>query len=149
MITAYDPNGLLKILNKGHIIATSPVSKLNFLSRFDPNMQRFDSPWIAWDGEVIDHKNEFWQAKRLPMALFCTHLSTNPDPHPIPRVFYPHHLLLTIQTNIRLGRIPTINNRYEDKPFLADALLGQPRSSRWIFSIRAISSISWSFAIRI
>ena len=131
MITAYDPNGLLKIIGKDHRKSDKPVDKINLLTRHHPNLLTFEKPWIAWDGEVIKPDNIFWSTQLKPLAFLTNHKTTIPDPLPIPRIFYPHHFMLTIQTNKRLDRILPVSFT-KSRPFLADALLGQPRYHRWL-----------------
>ena len=132
MITAYDPFNFLSIIDKEHIKSSDPVARFNFLPRFQPGLDAFDLPWLAWDGEVILDHNIFWKTQRKPTAIFATHIPSIPDPLPIPRIFYPHHFLKTIKTNQKLGRIRPISDN-KNRPFLADMLFGQPRYHRWIF----------------
>ena len=131
MITAFDPNNLLEILSLEHNKSYEPVDKINLLTPHYPKLLDFERPWIAWDGEVIKHDSRFWRASRPPIAMLTTHKTKVPDPYAVHRIFYPHHFMMTIKTNTKLGRIRPVSFT-KARPFLADALLGQPRYHRWL-----------------
>lgn len=128
MLTAFDPSGFLRICGIKHILSPVPVGKFNFLAVHDLPLAANMEKYMYWDGEIIEEDSDHWNkiiTIRDPDALLMGYEPINHTHRPWQ--FYPHHLMMTIDAN----EISDINIP-ESKPFLADALLGQPRPHRWI-----------------
>ena len=122
---AYDPGYFLNQFEIDHQKTNKPVEVLNFVEYGNLDSYKSDKPFFCYYGEILPEKmfNNQNMIAFISAAMYEYKL-------PVTEIFYPEHLVMTYKSNNAIDRLRplTIPN---DKPFLADVLMGQPKLHRW------------------
>jgi hypothetical protein len=130
---AYDPGYFLTQFEINHTKSHKPVDFMNFIDYYKIDSYQDDKPFFCYYSEIIPPQNKL--SIKKPMALISAASYDANGPYhkriaPMPSIFYPEHLLMTYKTNKIMDRIRPITIPQE-KIFLADVLMGQPKIHRW------------------
>ena len=140
MLTGFDPAHFLTRLEIPHKRSSKPVDLLNFVDWYRLNDYKYDKPFICHFSEILPDNNDL--VVKHPVALISAatydqKIAQHKKIEDQTVVFYPEHLIMTYKSNVMLDKIRPIVIP-DDKPFIADVLMGQPKLHRWMIVNRII-----------
>lgn len=129
MFQSFDPANFLSYLNIETERVRRPVELFNFVEREGTFSNRCKK-YFLFDEEWQDDNEYEWFQGHYPIAMFSGVLPLETWKEKYDRVFFPYYLIKTLESNRKFDRIDKLEIPNE-KPFIADVLLGQPKTHRW------------------